>query len=106
MQLKPLNTQTFEKVVYDDCEPCVVVFSRKTCHVCQEVIPMVEELAEKYVDKCGFYHVDVEEEKNLFQRFSLKGVPQILLFNNGEYQGKKAGLVETDELAGKIDQIL
>jgi Thioredoxin domain-containing protein len=106
MQLKPLNAQSFEKVVYDDCEPCVVVFSRKTCHVCQEVVPMVEELSGKYVDKCGFYHVDVEEEKGLFQRFSLKGVPQILLFNGGEYQGKKAGKVEEEVLAEKIDEML
>jgi len=106
MQLKQLNATSFEKIVYDDCEPCVVVFTRKSCHVCQEVEPMAEELSEKYEGKCGFYHVDVEEDKDLFQRFSLKGVPQILLFNNGEYQGKKAGLVEEDELAEKIDAML
>ena len=106
MQLKQLRSASFEKVVYDDCEPCVVVFSRKSCHVCQEVVPMVEELSEKYIDKCGFYHVDVEEDKDLFQRFSLKGVPQILLFNDGEYQGKTAGLTEEEVLAEKIDAML
>ena len=106
MQLKSLNAQSFEEIIYDNGEPSVVVFSRKSCHVCQEVVPMVEELSEKYTDKCGFYHVDVEEEKDLFQRFSLKGVPQILLFNDGEYHGKKAGLVEEEVLAEKIDEML
>lgn len=106
MQLKPLNSASFEEVVYDNGEPCVVVFSRKSCHVCQEVVPMVEEMSKKYEGKCGFYYVDVEEEKSLFQRFSLKGVPQIMLFNDGEYQGKKAGLVEEEVLAEKINAML
>jgi len=106
MQLKKLNAASFEKIIYDDGEPCVVVFSRKSCHVCQEVVPMVEEMSEKYEGKCGFYHVDVEEDKDLFQRFSLKGVPQILLFKEGDYQGKAAGLVEEDVLAEKINKML
>lgn len=106
MQLIQLNAISFEKVIYDDYEPCVVIFSRKSCHVCQEVVPMMEEMSEKYEGKCGFYHVDVEEDKDLFQRFSLKGVPQILLFNEGEYQGKAAGLVEEEVLAEKIEKML
>ncbi len=106
MMLKSLNAISFEEVIYDNGEACVVVFSRKSCHVCQEVVPIVEELSEKYTDKCGFYYVDVEEEKDLFKRFSLKGVPQILLFNDGEFHGKMAGLVEEDALVDKIAKML
>ncbi len=106
MQLKSLNGESFEDVIYNGGRPCVVVFSRQNCHVCQEVVPMVEEISEKYIDKCGFYHVDVEEEKDLFKKFSLKGVPQILLFKDGEYQGKKAGLVEEEVLTEIIDEML
>ncbi len=106
MQLKTLDSKSFEEVIYDKGGACVVVFSRENCHVCQEVVPMVEEISAKYTDKCSFYHVDVEEEKDLFKKFSLKGVPQILLFKDGEYQGKKAGLVEEEDLTEIIDEML
>lgn len=106
MSLPQLNSSRFEEIIYDNCEPCLVIFSRKACHVCKEVVPMLEELQPQYKGKFGFYYVDVEEDKNLFQRFSLKGVPQILFFNEGEYQGKLAGNVEEEKIEDKIAEIL
>ncbi|MEL7564011.1 MAG: thioredoxin family protein [Dehalobacterium sp.] len=106
MVLKKLDAISFEEVIYDNCEACLVIFSRKDCHVCQEVIPMIEELFAKYRDKLGFYYIDVEENKDLYKRFSLKGVPQILFFNHGEYQGKLVGLVEEEDVEAKIVEII
>jgi len=106
MSLQQLNSNRFEEIIYDNCEPCLVIFSRKTCHVCKEVVPMLEELQPQYEGKFGFFFVDVEEDKSLFQRFSLKGVPQILLFNEGEYQGKLAGNVDEEKVEEKIAEVL
>lgn len=50
------------------------LFSRKDCHVCQEVHPLLEGLAEEYADQdFGFYNVDVDEQRDLFQKMALKG---------------------------------
>ncbi|MFZ5946142.1 MAG: thioredoxin family protein [Bacillota bacterium] len=106
MSLQKLNSNLFEEIIYDNAEPCLVIFSRKDCHVCKEVVPLLEELESEYKGKFGFYYVDVEEEKNLFQRFSLKGVPQILFFNEGEYQGKLSGNVEDEQVEEKIAEVL
>ena len=86
----------------------LLMFPRKSCHVCQAVHPKIEELAadDKYKGKFGFYEVDVEEERNLFARFSLKGVPQVLFFNDGEYVGKMAGEKDIEEYEDKIDSII
>lgn len=104
--MEKLNTSSFEEIVYDDGEACLVLFSRKSCHVCQQVHPKLEEIAEDYTGKFGFYTVDVEEERELFQRFSLKGVPQVLFFNDGEYVGKMAGEKEIEEYEEKIESII
>jgi len=106
MSIQQLDSASFEEVIYDNGEACLVIFSRKSCHVCQEVVPILEELAPEYQDKFGFYYLDVEEQKNLFQRFSLKGVPQILFFSHGEYQGRLAGSVEAEQVEEKITEIL
>jgi len=106
MDLKKLNKNSFDETIYENYESCMIVFSRKSCHVCAEVIPLVEELAEKYQNKFNFYYVDSEEQKDLYNRFSLRGVPQILFFKDGEYQGKLAGKVEEEQLEEKIENLL
>ncbi|SHN53212.1 thioredoxin family protein [Desulfitobacterium chlororespirans] len=106
MSLSPLDDTGFEEVIYDKGEPCLVIFSRKSCHVCKEVVPLLEELQPEYAGRFGFYYVDVEEEKGLFQRFSLKGVPQILFFHEGEFKGKMAGQVEAEQVEEKIEDVL
>ncbi|MDP4161137.1 MAG: thioredoxin family protein [Bacillota bacterium] len=106
MSLEKLNADQFEKLIYGNEEQCLVMFSRKTCHVCQGVVPVLEEMQQQYKDKFAFYYVDVEDDKDLFQRFSLKGVPQILFFKEGEYQGKLAGAVDEDKVMDKIAEVL
>lgn len=106
MSLEQLNANKFEEFIYDNLEACLVIFSRKDCHVCKEVVPLLEELQPEYLDKFGFYYVDVEEDKNLYQRFSLKGVPQILFFKEGEYQAKLVGAIDEDQVIEKIAELL
>lgn len=104
--MQKLNTELFEEIVYDEGEPCVVVFSRQSCHVCQEVKPMLEEIVKEYQGKVSLYYVDVEEDKGLFQKFSLKGVPQVLFFKDGELLAKLAGKKEDEEYKEKIDEMI
>lgn len=106
MTLQQLDAGTIEEAVYDNGEPCLVIFSRKTCHVCKQVVAVLEELQPKYAGKFGFYYVDSEENARLLQRFSLKGVPQVLYFNNGEYRGKQAGPVDEEAVEEKIASTL
>lgn len=102
-----LNAQSFDEKIYDDGENCLVIFSRTSCHVCQEVHPILDEIEKQYAGKpFGFYHVDIEAEKDLFNRFSLKGVPQVLFFSDGEFVGKFAGKKEEEEYTAKIDEII
>ena len=105
--MKDLTAANFDEVIYDDCEPCLVLFSRKTCHVCKEVHPMLEEIEQDYEGKdFHFYHVDVEEQSGLFGRFALKGVPQVLFFKDGEFAGKITGKKDEEEYTDKIDEII
>lgn len=106
MTIKKLNSNILDEAIFENNEVCVVIFSRKDCHVCQEVVPRVEEIAKEYEGKCSFYYVDVEEEKDLFKKFSLKGVPQLLFFQDGEFCGKLAGNVEEEDIEEKIDDLI
>lgn len=70
-----------------------------------EVIHMLEKLSEEYDGKCGFYSVDVEDQKDLYNNFPLKGVPSILFFKDGNYKTKLAGKLEEDQVREKIAEM-
>ena len=105
--METLNAVEFQEKVYDEGETCLVLFSRRDCHVCQEVHPMLEDIASDYGDEgFGFYHVDVDDQKDLFQRMALKGVPQVLFFRDGEMVGRLSGKQDEEAYIEKIDGIL
>ena len=106
MQLPKLDRATFEERIFETKENCLVIFTRKTCRECKVIVPMLEEMADSYLNApFNFYSVDVEEQVPLFKRFSLRGVPSILFFSKGEHQGKLAGMVEEEQVIEKIEEI-
>ena len=42
--MKKLNTTAFREYVENDGETCLVVFSRKSCHVCQGIHGILDDL--------------------------------------------------------------
>jgi thioredoxin 1 len=106
MRLIKLDPISFEEVIYDNCENCLVAFSRKGCHVCMEVMPLLEDISEKYTGKFGFYSVDVEEEMDLYNRFPLRGVPSIMFFKDGNFKGKLAGKITEEQIEEKVAAML
>lgn len=105
MSLQHLDSSHFDEVIYDNAVPSLVIFSRESCTICQSMSLILEDLQSKYYGKYHFYYVDVEKQKNLFGRFSLLGVPQILFFKEGEFQGKLAGYVADEQVEEKIAEV-
>lgn len=102
MTLQQLESNRFDEVIYDNGEACLIAFTKKNCPVCKEVIPLLEDLQAQHKENFGFYTVDVEKSVNLSQRFSLKGVPSIIFFNDGALKGKLAGQIEEEQVEAKI----
>lgn len=102
--MKKLNSVAFEEYVENDGETCLVIFSRKSCHVCQGVHAVLEDLEADYKGKLPFYEVDVEAESGLFEKMMMKGVPQVVIFDNGEIVEKLAGSHEEDDYIDAIEK--
>jgi thioredoxin 1 len=101
-----INVDNFDKLTFDSVIPVLVFFGAERCHVCNELLPAVEEIAEELTDKMNFYWVDVDEYKSLFKRFRLKGIPQILIFDQGEIKGRIGGLAKKEEIQEKIKIVI
>lgn len=105
--MEELNQLLFETRVEEDGQPCVILCSRKSCHVCQAVHPVLETLEQEYRPRgLAFYHLDVEEQADLFQQLRGKGVPQVLCYGDGELKSRLVGEHSEDEYADQMDALL
>lgn len=104
--MEHLDSALFEEVA-KEAPASVILCSRKSCHICQGVHPLLEELENQYSDQgIGFYHLDVEEQAALFQSLKGKGVPQVLYYRFGELKERLVGEHSLDEYADKLDELM
>lgn len=80
--MKHLSETEFDELIYDEEEAALVIFHRKTCRACRSLSGILGKLEEQY-PHILFAEIDAEEEMDLFSRFGLQGVPQVLLFAEG-----------------------
>lgn len=104
--LPSITVENFDLLTFDSVIPVLVFFGAERCHVCKELLPTVEEIADELATKMNFYWVDVDKYKSLSNRFRLRGIPQILIFSDSEIKERIGGLAEKEEILEKIDSVL
>lgn len=104
--MRSISDIEFDKLTFESSTPTVVFFGAERCTVCNELLPTVLEIAEEYSEKIKFYMVDVDSYKSLVTRFRLRGIPQLLLFKDGEIKERIGGIRAKEELLESLDKIL
>jgi len=92
-----LNEKTISKVVRNN--PLVVVDCwAPWCHLCLYFSPLVEDLSRIHIKKILFAKVDLSKYPKVGRRFSVKGVPTLLIFKDGKLVEKIVGIIPTVKL--------
>jgi thioredoxin 1 len=101
-----ITDENFDELTFDNPIPVMVFFGSKSCKVCKELFPIIWDLSSDYMGKMNTYWVDVDKDKPLFQRFRLRGIPNLLFFSHGEVREKVSGLHPKEVLVDVISKIL
>jgi len=77
-----------------------IYFSAKWCGPCKAFKPLVEKLEE-----IGYpvFYVDIDEDPVLAESHSIRGVPSILIEQNGGVVDRMVGIQDPDTLASKFE---
>lgn len=80
----------FDKIVRE--EGLVLVdFFATWCGPCKMLTPEIEKLADEVAGKAKVLKVDVDQESNLAQRFSVASIPTLIVFENGRLIDRQMG---------------
>lgn len=99
-----IDDNNFEAEVLQSSVPVVVDFWAEWCGPCKALAPIFEQAAEHFAGKVKFVKLDVDSNVATPSKFSVRGIPTLIVFKDGQVQGTKVGLVNQSELINFIDQ--
>lgn len=76
----------------------LIQFSASWCGPCKQLKPIVEKISEDLADKIDCFYHDIESQPNEPTKFSVRGVPTILLFKNEKLLATKVGATSEKDL--------
>lgn len=97
---------TFEAEVLQSDVPVLVDFWATWCAPCRMIAPHVEALASEYEGKAKVGKVNVDEARQVAQRFGVNSIPTLILFKGGQAVDKIVGAVPRENIQGMIDKAL
>jgi thioredoxin 1 len=96
-----LTTSNFEEALRK--YPVIVIDCwAEWCAPCQMVHPIIENLAKKYKGKIAFAKLDIDQNREIAERFSIMSIPTLLVFDNGQNVDSIVGAMPQASLEEKL----
>lgn len=105
-ELKYVNEDTFESDVINSEIPVLVDFTATWCGPCKMLSPVVAELAQDWEGKANIFKMDVDTNPEIPQKYSVMGVPSLILFKDGEIVARITGFRPKKQLISTFEPFL
>ena len=100
--LLELTDANFDKEVLKSDVPVLVDFWAVWCGPCKMVAPIMEEIAKEYEGKIKVGKVDVDNNRQTATNYSIRSIPTIILYKNGEVAEVMVGAAPKTQIISKI----
>jgi thioredoxin 2 len=96
----------FPSVVEQSTVPVLVDFWAPWCGPCRMVSPAVEQIAKDLRGRLKLVKVNTDNAPNLSQRFGIRGIPTLIVFDHGKEVARVTGALPAPALRTWVDQHL
>lgn len=104
-QITALNDQTFADNVEKNPGPILVDFWAEWCMPCRALAPVIDELAQEFQGKVRFAKVNVDECRDIPAKFGIRGIPTLILFNEGKKVNELVGNQPKDKIRTMLTKV-
>jgi thioredoxin 1 len=104
-ELPQVSDDGFEAEVLKSPVPVLIDFWAPWCAPCRAIAPIVEELARQYEGRLKVVKMNVDDNPRTPSSYGVRGIPNLILFKNGEVRDQIVGAVPKAQLVKAIDGV-
>lgn len=93
-----VTTENFEEEVLHSEIPVLVDFYAEWCGPCKMMAPTLSQFARDNAEKVKVCKCDIDMNTELVQKYKIRSVPTLLMFDGGEQQKKSIGVISKDDM--------
>ncbi len=100
-----LNTtdSSFDTDVLQSDTPVLLDFWAEWCGPCKMIAPILSEIADEYEGKVRVAKINIDENPATPPRYSIRSIPTLILFKNGQVEAQKVGAASKSQLSAFLD---
>ncbi|QCI16808.1 thioredoxin TrxA [Buchnera aphidicola (Aphis craccivora)] len=99
-----LTDQNFEEKVLKTTGFILVDFWADWCNPCKMLAPILEEIANEYINKIQIGKLNIEKNPKTAPMYSIRGIPALLLFHKSQVLATKIGAISKLQLQNFLDE--
>ena len=101
-----VTDQSFEEEVLQSNLPVLVDYWAEWCGPCKMIAPILDSISEEYAGKLKISKLNIDENQKIPQKYSVRGIPTLMIFKNGNVEATKVGALSKSQLTAFIDSNL
>ena len=101
--IKNLSLVNFDNEISSSNLPVLVDFWAEWCGPCKSLGPILEEISNDLKGQLKVVKVNLDENQDLAMKYSIRSIPTLLLFKEGELIDTKVGLLPKSDLVEWLD---
>ncbi|MEO1252308.1 MAG: thioredoxin TrxA [Pseudomonadota bacterium] len=106
MASKAVTDGSFEADVLGADKPVLVDFWAEWCGPCKQIGPALEELSGDYDGRLTIAKINIDENPQTPGKYGVRGIPTLMIFNNGELVATDVGAKPKGQIQAWIDSVL
>jgi thioredoxin 1 len=100
--VRDLSEAALDDELLQSKEPILVDFWAPWCGPCRAMSPAVEAAAQKLAGEAKVYKVNVDDNPSVSPRFSIRGIPTLILFKDGRETNRLVGLSSKEQIEALV----
>ncbi len=87
----------FQKLINSE-KPVLVDFFATWCGPCQTLGPILKQVKDELGERVSIIKVDVDKNQQVAAAFQVRGVPTMMLYQNGKQLWRQSGVLSKDDI--------